>query len=123
MLGQRARFWFEVEDRFSAYNDIHEKLRPGGEWSGTEDGGPRSPEEWRRVEEYLLLFERGLMLYRDELISRDEFEHWYSYRLRNIVHNPVIAEQKLRIRHSNWRPFMTLLQDLGIEISPDRYRA
>ncbi len=71
-----AQFWFEVDDKFSAYNDIHEKLLPGGKWHTTEDGGPQTREEWRRLEEYLRLFERGLMLYRAKLIDKEEFGCW-----------------------------------------------
>src|SRR5215216_8045000 len=41
-----------------------------------------------------------------ELISRDMFERWHSYRLRNIVQNPVIIVEQTTASHL--KPFTSL---------------
>ena len=46
-----------------------------------------------------LLQHRLMPVVSRELISRDIFERWHSYRLRNIVQNPVIIVEQTTARH------------------------
>lgn len=112
----RAQFWMDLRERFSAFDDIHLKLRPGGEWFSN-GKGPSKTEEWVRVEAYMGLFEHCNIMLNEGLIDEKTFGKIYAYRLKNIVSNIIIANAKLRneeIRKS-WKDFIELLQRFGID--------
>jgi hypothetical protein len=117
----RAQFLLMVEEMFEPHEEVHLKLRPGGEWSSsiaqTKPPGPHTPEDWQKVEAYISLFERCKIIFLDtKLIEQHTFKQMFSYRLHNIVHNPVIAEAKLSRSALAWVTFIQLLQDCDIEI-------
>src|SRR5688500_304610 len=53
----RGEFLLRLDELFREHNDVHLRLRPGGEWAG-ERRGPTTPPEWASVESYMGLFER-----------------------------------------------------------------
>jgi hypothetical protein len=112
----RAQFWLDLRARFSAFDDVHQKLRPGGAWSG-DGSGPVETEEWIRLEAYMGLFEHCNIMLNDGLIDEKTFEKIYAYRLRNIVKNRTIVDAKLKNedRRKYWEEFAALLDRFGIE--------
>src|SRR5262245_9066353 len=85
----QARFWLELRTHFYRFDDVHRKLRPGGEWSGGA-GGPSNVEECAQTEAYMGLFEHCESMLEQNLIDEGQFRDIYSYRLRNIVANTTI---------------------------------
>ena len=61
--------------------------------------------EWASLEAYMGLFEHCEALLDDGLVDEKTFARIYSYRLKNIVANPVIVEEKLRKRKAGWLSF------------------
>ena len=111
----RAQFWLNLRDRFSAFDDVHLKLRPGGAWS-TNGKGPEKTEDWIRVEAYMGLFEHCNIMLNEGLIDEKTFGKIYAYRLKNIIGNPDIADAKLRHteRRKYWKDFIALLDRFKI---------
>lgn len=112
----RAQFWLDLRERFSAFDDVHLKLRPGGAWSSV-GSGPVETEEWIRVEAYMGLFEHCNIMLNDGLIDEKTFGKIYAYRLRNIVRNRIIVDSKLsnEERKKYWEEFAAMLDRFGIE--------
>jgi len=48
----RAKFWLELRSAFAKHDDVHRKLRPGGEWAT--NAGPRSTEEYAQIIGYVV---------------------------------------------------------------------
>ncbi|MBW2021040.1 MAG: hypothetical protein JRI65_13770 [Deltaproteobacteria bacterium] len=109
-----AQFWLELEKMFAQHDEVHVKLRPGGEWTG--NGGPKTGDEWAKVEDYMGLFEHCELMLRKELIDWETFQTIFSYRLRNVVANKTIVEAKLKKERPYWEAFVRLLKRLNIEI-------
>ena len=109
----KGQFWLRLEEMFSCHDEVHIKLRPGGEWSfpGT---GPMTAEEWATVEDYMGLFEHCEIMLQKRLIDWDTFKKIFAYRLRNILANQRIVEAKLVKEKDNWQNFMNLLMKFGI---------
>jgi hypothetical protein len=117
----RAQFLLMVQEMFEPYEEVHRKLRPGGEWSSysaqNEPPGPRTAEDWQKLEAYMGLFEHcKIVILDNDLITKPTFKQMFAYRLRNIVHNPMIVEAKLSHRAPTWEVFIQLLEDRDIEI-------
>lgn len=106
----RATFWLDLRERFAAYDDVHLKLRPGGEWT-LPNAGPKTAAEWMRVEAYMGLFEHCNIMLTDKLIDINTFHKVYRYRLHNIVSNETIKNAKLKdpALNQNWVEFIQLL--------------
>jgi hypothetical protein len=68
-----------------------------------------------RVEDYMGFFEHLKSMYDKELIDKSTFITIFAYRLRNIVQNPVIVDEKLRKRGEGWKDFIQLLRVLEIK--------
>jgi hypothetical protein len=53
----RGNIWLKLEEMSRHYEDVHLKLRPGGDWAGQdEQGGYKRPEEnheWTHIEDYM----------------------------------------------------------------------
>ena len=111
----RAQFWLQLRDQFSRHDAVHQKLRPGGEWSESQ-GAPNSAAEWTALESYMGLFEHREVMLADGLIDEKTFESIYAYRLRNIVSNQVIVREKLVERRQGWMTFIALLRRMSIEV-------
>lgn len=111
----RGHFWLELEKMFAQHDEVHIRLRPGGEWTAN-GGGPKTVEEWAKVEDYMGLFEHCELMLRRGLIDWETFKLIFSYRLHNIVANRIIVDAKLRREQQSWQAFIRLLKGLKIEI-------
>jgi hypothetical protein len=109
----RAKFWLELEKMFSLHDEVHMKLRPGGEWT-KEGEGPKTVQEWAKVEDYMGLFEHCEIMLQKKLIDQETFQAIFSYRLNNIVANKIIVEAKLIREKGYWANFMRLLNRYNI---------
>ena len=112
----RAQFWLELEKMFSAYDEVHLNLRPGGCWAD-ERGAPTTPKEWAKLEDYMGLFEHCEIMLDAGLIDLRTFKEIFGYRLWNIVDNNEIVQQKLIIEGKSWTRFNSLLGRLDISVS------
>ena len=113
-LVARANFWLELEKMFAEHDDVHMRLRPGGEWS-EEGTGPTTVEEWAKVEDYMGLFEHCECLLKEKLIDDKTFKSIFSYRLENILNNDLIVEKKLKNEERHrWKHFINLVKKCGL---------
>lgn len=110
----RARFWLDLRDHFAQHDCVHRRLRPMGDWS--KDDGPKTNEEWASVEAYMGLFEHCEIMLEQRLIDEKTFREIYAYRLRNIVANDIIRQNKLIGHPYGWKRFLALLQRLKVKI-------
>jgi len=109
----RARFWLDLRAMFYRFDDVHRKLRPGGEWHGA--GGPRTVDEWAQVESYMGLFEHCEAMVEQHLIDEALLRDVYRYRLSNIVRNATIRVAKLEEHAKDWKRFLALLDRMGVD--------
>lgn len=107
----RAQLMLAFDERLRDFNDVHSKLRPGGEWTFP-NRGPRSQEEWLRVEGYMGVFERMNYHRKQKLFEIEYIEAFYGYRIRNILNNGIIVQEKLRNERTQWRNFVELVETL-----------
>ena len=117
----RAQFWIMVRGVLANYDDVHAKLRPGGIWAPTDANeyatrGPQDAAEWARLELYMGMFEYCEKLIRRDLLAKSDFSESYRYRLKNLVNNAVIVENKLHEFETEWQDFYSLCQRLGVSI-------
>ena len=111
----RSQLMLELRQMFAAFNEVHIKLRPEGDWSGGNGKGPCSVEEWAEVDAYLGLFEHCERMLADNLLQEDEFRRTYGYRLRNLMENQKIVREKLQSgEKGEWADFIELLNRLNI---------
>ena len=111
----RGQFWLELEKMFSNHDDVHLKLRPGGEWASNKNG-PSTPKEWAAVEDYMGLFEHCEIMLEEKLIDAETFKSLFSYRLYNITANEVIVKGKLIDERAGWVNFIRLLEKLKMPV-------
>ena len=111
----QGQFWLEIEKMFFHHDDIHNKLRPEGEWT-VSGSGPITNEEWASVEDYMGLFEHCELLLRKKLLDWETFNLIFSYRLYNILSNKIIVEQKLVKEKKLWKAFLRLINNRNINI-------
>lgn len=111
----RARFWLDLRDRFIKHDEVHRRLRPGGEWSTR--ARPATRDEWAQVEAYMGLFEHCEIMLEQRLIDERTFKEIYAYRLSNLVANEIICREKLIERKAGWIRFLALLSRMKIEVS------
>jgi hypothetical protein len=105
----RAQFFATVRGLMSDYDDVHAKLRPGGDWASKVRAGPQNAAEWARVELYMGLFEYCERLLEQGLLNQTDFDRNLRYRLINIVANPIIVQRKLHPPLAqHWGDFMRL---------------
>ena len=114
----RAQFWLELREMFAKHNDIHVKLRPGGEWHKSKTSP--SEGEMPKVEEYLGLFEHCKEMLDEKLIDWNTFKNIYAYRIDNILANPIIVREKLNKQKDGWKIFLELVEKLGRRVPADR---
>ena len=108
-----ADFLLKLDDQIRNYDEVHSKLRPGGEWS--QNGkGPQAPQEWIPVEKYMGLFERIQLMVESGIIPLDTIERFYGYRVENIVNNEVIEQKKLVDQKEGWQNFINLAKSLDL---------
>lgn len=112
----RGQFWIELEKLFNIHDEIHYKLRPGGDWN--KDGnGPKTLEEWAKIEDYMGLFEHCETMIENKLIDLETFKDLYSYRIKNLLGNAIIVKAKLVEEKDYWKRFSKLLLRLNISIT------
>ena len=109
----RAKFWLELRSAFAKHDDVHRKLRPGGEWANS--AGPIKPEEYAQVEAYMGLFEHCEIMLSQKLIDEETFCEIYRYRLVNLLSNDWVRIEKVCRRSDGWRRFIDLLKRMKIE--------
>jgi hypothetical protein len=112
---ERARFWLELRDRFSSFQDIHTALCPRGEWDGSK-GFPSTPAELRRLEAYMGLFEHCSAMLKEGLIDWETFDSIYSYRIGNIARNPYVVQAKLIEHAKNWKDFIWIINRMHLQL-------
>jgi hypothetical protein len=114
-LHTRGTMWLELRRMFDEHTDVHQKLRPGGEWSrpGT---GPDSIDDWVSVESYMGLLEHCEIMIEQGVIDWPTFKRLYAYRVLNLVGNRQIYVAKLDQQSDGWRDFSALLE--RIQASP-----
>ena len=109
----QAKFWLDLRSAFSKHDEVHQKLRPGGEWaSGT---GPTTSNESCQIEAYMGLFEHCEIMLSQKLIDEKTFHEIYSYRLSNLVASDWVRIEKLCRRGEYWKRFIDLLKRMKIE--------
>lgn len=111
----QGEFLLRLDELFRDHHPVHLRLRPGGEWAGSEKG-PQSPAEWAEVEAYMGLFERINLLIERKIVDKETVDRLYGYRIRNIVANDVIRQAKLVRARASWQDFVNLCELLDIEI-------
>jgi hypothetical protein len=118
----KAQFWILLRGIFALYDDVHAKLRPGGEWhddrekSYNRDKGPKTAHDMARIEVYMGLFEYCYRLLQQGLLDEQTFSNSYKYRLKNLVNNRWISDIKLGTKlREDWKDFRDLLNQLKVE--------
>lgn len=106
-----AKFWLQLRENFIIHNDVHLKLRNGGEWT-IENKNPETVEDWAAIDAYLGQFELCELMISKELIDLDTFNSQYGYRLRNICRNDAILK-KINSEKESWSVFIKLCKRLG----------
>ena len=109
----RAKFWLELRSAFAKHDDVHQKLRPGGEWAN--NAGPKIPEEFAQVEAYMGLFEHCEIMLSQKLIDKATFSDIYRYRLANLMSNDWVRIEKVCRRSDGWKRFIDLLKRMELE--------
>ena len=112
MRTNRAKFWLELRAAFAKHDDVHRKLRPGGEWAN--NAGPREPEEYAQVEAYMGLFEHCEIMLSQNLVDEATFREIYRYRLQNLIANDWVRVEKVCRRADGWRRFINLLKRMKL---------
>ncbi|MBU1627866.1 hypothetical protein KKB18_10900 [bacterium] len=109
----RGQFELELEKMFYQHDEVHRKLRPGGDWT-KDNAGPEDNVDWAKVEDYMGLFEHCELMLRNKIIDWETFDHIFSYRLWNIYANEIIKVGKLENERDSWLLFIALLNRIGI---------
>jgi hypothetical protein len=104
----QAQTLLAFDQMLDRHQEVHKKLRPGGEWAGEET--ELEAADWAEIERYMGLFERAKILIDDGFLKPEEFDHLYGYRVRNICANPTIRREKLEKRSYGWLYFLDLVE-------------
>jgi hypothetical protein len=110
----RAKLWLDLRAGFARHDEVHKRLRPGGDWFESPTH-PSTHTEFAEVESYMGLLEYCEIMMSDRLIDEETFRRLYSYRLYNILNNPMIFTNKLVIERDNWTDFLALCHRMEIE--------
>ena len=103
----RAKFWMELRTAFGKHDEVHKKLRPGGEW--VNNAGPKNAEDFVQIEAYMGLFEHCEIMMAQKLIDQKTFHEIYDYRLKNLMANNWVRVEKIEKRGKYWKQFIKLL--------------
>jgi hypothetical protein len=105
----KSQVLFQLDEALAKYQDIHQSLRPVGQW-GNNKGGPTG-DDWPAVEAYMGLFERLKAFIDDGLVDTDTAFKLYAYRVFNVNNNATIHDAKLvGNRAQYWQDFLALLE-------------
>jgi hypothetical protein len=126
----KVQSWLTLRGLMANYDDIHANLSSRGKWHGSHDK-PNTVEEWTKVETYLGLFGYCNELITSNLLDKRHFDHWFGYRVANLLSNPRIVTYKLHgYEQSNfhettvhgYRGFRELCKRLERRIPAPAYR-
>lgn len=114
-------FLLRLDKALRQHQDVHTRLRPGGDWSRVGPGGewrkevsgPEFPKDGPAIESYMGLFERIRLLVEEGVIDIGTVDRLYGYRLSNIVSNPIIFQKKLVELADGWTDFIKLWGELA----------
>jgi hypothetical protein len=109
----RGQFMLELEKMIETHNDVHIRLRPGGDWTKGAMG-PTSEAEWSKIEDYMGFFEHCELLLRDGSVRLASFKALFGYRVENIMANETIVLAKLVREGASWHLFLDLLDRLNL---------
>lgn len=109
----RARFWLDLRSAFAKHDDVHRRLRTGGDWA--ENKGPKNSDEYFQLEAYMGLFEHGEIMLDQGLIDERTFREIYRYRLVNLVANDWVRIEKLCHHADGWPRFIALLKRMNVQ--------
>jgi hypothetical protein len=104
-----AGFWLTLRDQMAKYDDIESYLLPGGKWYGPRRlGGPKTPDEWSRVESYMSLLGLLNAMIDHKVLSEEMFHRLYGPRINSIYYNDIVRREKLEREGRRWREFLHL---------------
>lgn len=115
----RAEFWLTLRQMFMEHQPVHFVLR-NYEWSNDDVHSPTQA-EWAQLEQYMGLLEHCEIMLSDRLLDWPTFRDVYGYRIKLIVHNPLIVRDKLIRRRDGWEQFIRLVRRMGRRIPTTRY--
>jgi hypothetical protein len=111
----KANSELELEKMFSMHDEVHLNLRPGGKWASGK-AGPKTHEEWAKVEDYMGLFEHCELMLENKMIDWRMFKAIFGYRMNNILANEIIVQAKLVEEKNSWADFIKLARKLGLKV-------
>ena len=111
----RAKLWLDVRTAFGRHDEVHSKLRVGGDWFGS-DTHPSSPRELADVEAYMGLLEYCEIMMSDRLIDEGTFKRLFSYRLDNLLANRKIFA-RISDQSEYWTDFLKLCARMEIDLN------
>lgn len=115
----RGEFLLRLYELVQQYNDVHAALIGNGRWANGIEG-PRSDQEWARVDLYMGLLESLQILIEDGFLDAKTVDRLYGHRVVALMDNEVIRQRNLVDRGYRWKDFMVLLTALEKQ---DYYRA
>lgn len=87
--------------------EIHDNLRgKSGKWKTGEN--PTTNEEWRKVDNYLGTLELGAILIKKGVITFENFDHQFGYRVYNVVTQKEIVN-KIMKENELWSDLIYLI--------------
>jgi hypothetical protein len=111
----QLQFYLDLRDDFAKYEEVHTKLRPGGDWTAS-GAGPSTVDDWVKVEGCMGLFEHCESMMQEGMLDPKIFAQSYKYRVVNLINNQTIAEEKLVKRPQGWTRFLDLVQRLELKV-------
>ncbi len=111
----KSEFMREFYNSIQQYNDIQIKLAEKGEWRVTETAGPKTEEDWFRLQRYMGLIEQVDNWYNDKILTIKHIDNAYSHRIKAIHSHPIIREKLLVKEGYRWSQFLNLIKNLENE--------
>ena len=103
-----AQLYLTIRQMLSKYDDVHSDLIEGN--------GPKDNDAKRKFEAYMGLFEHCGRMINDGLLSLETFKSIYEYRIKNMLTNNWIREDKLQDNRKGWCDFLDLCRKLGLDV-------
>lgn len=114
----KTEFKLNYYQILQSYNDIHSALQRGGKW-GNPDEGPKTQDEWNRVERYAGLLEHISYWQQEGLMSFNEIDQVYGHRFALIHRNNAIRQKLLESEDEKdrWVQFERILKRISNRVS------
>ena len=97
-----------IRQMLSKYDDVDSDLIEGN--------GPKDNDAKRKFEAFMGLFEHCGRMINDGLLSLETFKSIYEYRIKNMLTNNWIREDKLQDNRKGWCDFLDLCRKLGLDV-------